>query len=115
MVYDGVGADTFDASHGLAPASWSARQLRQRLGTRSPPFAPSLLSQKGSLFLTRPTLANYADTPERTRAMADELFEVLASGEVRVQVDQTYPLAEAARAHEDLEAGRTTGSTVLLP
>lgn len=114
VVYDGVGADTFDASiDSLRP-----RGLMVSYGNASgpvAPVAPSVLSAKGSLFLTRPTLANYADTPERTQAMADDLFAVLASGDVTVRVDQTYPLAEAARAHEDLEAGRTTGSTVLLP
>lgn len=114
VVYDGVGADTFEASlDSLRP-----RGLLVTYGNASgpvPPFSPTVLSTKGSLFLTRPTLANYADTPERTQAMADDLFAVLSSGEVQVRIDQTYPLAEAARAHEDLEAGRTTGSTVLLP
>jgi NADPH2:quinone reductase len=114
VVYDGVGADTWEASlDSLRP-----RGMLVTYGNASgpvPPFAPSLLAAKGSLFITRPTLANYADTPERTQAMADDLFAVLISGAVDVRVDQTYPLAEASRAHEDLEAGRTTGSTVLLP
>ena len=114
VVYDGVGADTFDASiDSLRP-----RGLLVTFGNASgpvPPFSPALLNAKGSLFVTRPTLANYADTPERTQAMADDLFTVLASGDVTVRIDQTYPLADAAKAHEDLEAGRTTGSTVLLP
>lgn len=114
VVYDGVGADTFDGSiDSLRP-----RGLLVTYGNASgpvPPFAPSLLNAKGSLFVTRPTLANYADTPERTQAMADDLFAVIESGAVRIRVDQTYPLAEAARAHEELEAGRTTGSTVLIP
>lgn len=114
VVYDGVGADTWEASlDSLRP-----RGLLVTYGNASgpvPPFAPSILSAKGSLFITRPTLANYAVTPERTQAMADDLFSVLTSGAVQVRVDQTYPLAEAARAHEDFEAGRTTGSTVLLP
>lgn len=114
VVYDGVGADTFDASlDSLRP-----RGTLVTFGNASgpvPPFAPSVLSAKGSLFVTRPTLANYADTPERTQTMADDLFAVIGSGDVAVRVDQTYPLADAARAHEDLEAGRTTGSTVLVP
>lgn len=114
VVYDGVGADTFDASiDSLRP-----RGLLVTFGNASgpvSPFSPSLLNTKGSLFVTRPTLANYADTPQRTQAMADDLFAVLASGDVAVRIDQTYPLADAAKAHEDLEAGRTTGSTVLLP
>ena len=114
VVYDGVGADTFNASlDSLRP-----RGLLVTYGNASgpvPPFSPAILSAKGSLFVTRPTLAHYADTPERTQAMADDLFAVLASGAVQVRIDQTYPLADAARAHEDLEAGRTTGSTVLIP
>ena len=114
VVYDGVGADTFEASlDSLRP-----RGMLVSYGNASgpvPPFAPAALSAKGSLFLTRPTLANYADTPERTQAMADELFAAVSSGDVRVRVGQTFPLEEAARAHEELEAGRTTGSTVLLP
>lgn len=114
VVYDGVGADTFDGSiDSLRP-----KGLLVTFGNASgpvPPFSPSLLNAKGSLFVTRPTLANYADSPESTQEMADDLFSVLSSGAVTVRVDQTYPLAEAARAHEDLEAGRTTGSTVLVP
>lgn len=114
VVYDGVGAETFETSLDcLRP-----RGLLVSYGNASgpvPPFSPSVLSAKGSLFLTRPTLAHYADTAERTQAMADDLFAVLASGAVEVRVDQTYALADAARAHADLEAGRTTGSTILLP
>jgi NADPH2:quinone reductase len=114
VVFDGVGRDTFAASLDcLRP-----RGLMVTYGNASgpvEPIAPAVLAAKGSLFLTRPTLADYADTPARTQAMADDLFEVLRSGAVRVRVDQTHPLAEAAAAHADLEAGRTTGSTVLLP
>lgn len=114
VVYDGVGADTFESSlDSLAP-----RGLLVTYGNASgpvPPFSPSVLAAKGSLFVTRPTLAHYADTPERRQAMADDVFEVITSGAVSVRIGQTYPLAEAARAHADLEAGRTTGSTVLLP
>lgn len=114
VVYDGVGADTFEASlDSLRP-----RGMMVTFGNASgpvPPFSPSVLNEKGSLFVTRPTLANYADSPARTQAMADDLFDVVGSGTVRIHVDQTYPLADAARAHEDLEAGRTTGSTVLIP
>lgn len=112
VVFDGVGRDTFESSlDSLRP-----RGLLVSYGNASgpvEPFSPSILSTKGSLFVTRPTLANYADTPERTQAMADDLFAVLASGDVVVRVDQTYDLADAATAHADLEAGRTTGSTVL--
>ena len=114
VVYDGVGRDTFETSLDcLRP-----RGMLVTYGNASgpvEPFSPSVLATKGSLFLTRPTLAHYADTPARTQAMADDLFAVLASGAVRIHIGQTYPLADAASAHADLEAGRTTGSTVLLP
>lgn len=114
VVYDGVGADTFEASlDSLRP-----RGMLVTYGNASgpvPPFAPARLAAKGSLFLTRPTLASYADTPERLRAMAEELFAAVTSGDVSVTIGQTYALVDAAQAHTDLEAGRTTGSTVLLP
>jgi NADPH2:quinone reductase len=79
-----------------------------------PPFEPSLLS-RASLFMTRPSLFHYVAAREDLLAAAKSLFEVVRSGAVKVEVRQTYPLAEAARAHADLEARRTTGSTVLLP
>lgn len=114
VVYDGVGADTFEASlDSLRP-----RGLLVTYGNASgpvPAFAPALLAAKGSLFVTRPTLASYADSPTATQAMADDLFAVVASGDVSITVGQTFPLAEAAAAHAELEAGRTTGSTVLVP
>lgn len=114
VVYDGVGADTFHASlDSLRP-----KGLLVSYGNASgpvPAFEPQVLSTKGSLFLTRPTLADYADTPEKTQQMADELFALVATGEIDVRIDQTYPLVDAADAHADLEARRTTGSTVLLP
>ena len=114
VVYDGVGNDTFAVSLDcLRP-----RGLLVTYGNASgavEPFAPGVLSAKGSLFVTRPTLRDYADTPERTQAMADDLFGVLGSGDVQITIGQTYELADAATAHADLEAGRTTGSTVLLP
>ena len=74
-----------------------------------------VLAQKGSLFVTRPTLAGYADTPERLQAMADELFEMIGSGRIQVEIGQRYPLSEAAEAQRKLAAGETTGSTILLP
>lgn len=114
VVYDGVGADTFMASmDSLRP-----RGMLVTYGNASgpvPAFEPSILATKGSLFVTRPTLASYADSPAATQAMADDLFAVVASGEVSIRIGQTFPLADAARAHVELEAGRTTGSTVLLP
>jgi NADPH2:quinone reductase len=74
-----------------------------------------VLLQKGSLFLTRPTLMTYTAKRSDLEASAAELFDVVGSGAVKIEVNQTYPLAEAAQAHTDLEARKTTGSTVLLP
>lgn len=113
VVYDSIGKDTFHASLDcLRP-----RGLMVSFGQSSGPVGPidpRLLSQKGSLFLTRPKLGDYAVGVElHTRAR--ELFEAIAAGVLRVRVAQTYALRDAARAHADLEARKTTGSTVLLP
>ena len=114
VVYDSVGKDTFDGSLDcLRPFG-----LMACFGNASgpvPPFAPSLLAAKGSLYLTRQTLFTHIATREVTQTMADELFAVVGSGQVKIRIDQRYPLADAARAHRDLEARKTTGSTVLLP
>ena len=80
-----------------------------------PPFEPAILAAKGSLFLTRPSLMHYTAKRADLLASAAELFEVVANGVVKIEVRQTYPLAETAKAHRDLEARQTTGSTVLLP
>jgi NADPH2:quinone reductase len=80
-----------------------------------PPIAPLELTKRGSLFLTRPTLFHYtAKAPELARG-ASELFEIVGSGKMKVMVGQTYALADAAQAHRDLEARKTTGSTLLIP
>ena len=79
------------------------------------PISPLVLSQKGSLYLTRPTLGSYIATRPEYEAAAAELFDVVAKGAVKISIAQTYPLREAAQAHRDLEARKTTGSTVLLP
>jgi NADPH2:quinone reductase len=114
VVYDGVGKDTFMGSLDcLAPLG-----MMVSFGNASgavPPFNAGILAQKGSLFLTRPTLATYAASRESLVKMARELFAVVKSGKVKIAVNQTYPLRDAAQAHQDLEARRTTGSTVLLP
>jgi NADPH2:quinone reductase len=78
-------------------------------------FNPGILAQKGSLFLTRPTLVNYTATREDLLTAARELFAVVKKGAVKIKVNQTYPLREAAQAHRDLESRKTTGQTVLLP
>lgn len=113
VVYDSVGRDTFRASLDCL----SPRGLLVSFGQSSgavAPFDPRLLAQKGSLYLTRPTLHTYVATRAELDATAAALFEVLSSGVVRVHVAQTYPLRDAERAHRDLEARKTTGSTLLL-
>ena len=80
-----------------------------------PPFAPAILGAKGSLYVTRATLFTHIATREATQAMADDLFAVVGSGQVRIRIDQRYPLAEVAKAHRDLEARKTTGCSVLMP
>jgi NADPH2:quinone reductase len=114
VVYDSVGKDTFEGSLDcLQPLG-----MMVSYGNSSGPVAPIsplVLSTKGSLFLTRPALMTYTARRENLLATAAELFEVVRSGAVRVEVHRTYPLAEVAQAHRDLEARRTTGSSVLLP
>jgi NADPH2:quinone reductase len=114
VVYDSVGKDTFEGSLDcLQPLG-----MMVSYGNSSgpvPPLSPLVLAAKGSLFLTRPTLMTYTARREDLLATAAELFEVVRSGAVRIEIRQTYPLAEAAQAHRDLEARSTTGSTVLLP
>jgi NADPH:quinone reductase len=114
VVYDGVGKDTFTGSLDcLAPLG-----LMVSFGNASgavPPFNIGMLSQKGSLFLTRPTLVHYTATREDLNRASRELFAVVKKGAVKIAINQTYPLREAAQAHRDLEARKTTGSTVLLP
>jgi len=114
VVYDAVGKDTFLTSLDcLRP-----RGLMVTFGNSSGPVGPidpRILAQKGSLFLTRPTLVDYVRARADLEATARDLFDVIASGAVRVRVAQTYPLRDAERAHRDLEARKTTGSTVLLP
>jgi NADPH2:quinone reductase len=80
-----------------------------------PPFDPILLSQKGSLFITRPTVTHYTAKHDELVALGAELFEVVTSGKVKIEINQTYALSDAANAHRDLEARKTTGSTILLP
>ena len=113
VVFDSVGKDTFLGSLDcLQP-----RGLMVTFGNASgavEPFSPGLLAAKGSLFLTRPTLATYTRTREQLEAVTADLFDVVTSGAVKVEVGQTYPLKDAAQAHRDLEARKTTGSTVLV-
>ena len=112
VVYDSIGKDTFQQSLDcLAP-----KGLMVTFGNASgpvPPVEPGLLAQKGSLFLTRPTLFTYTATRTQLEEAASELFEVVGSGKVKVEVKQRFPLKDASEAHRALEARRTSGSTIL--
>lgn len=114
VVYDSVGKDTFMGSLDcLQP-----RGLLAVFGNGSGPVAAfdlNLLAAKGSLFVTRPTLMTYTARREDLEAAAAELFDVIKSGKVKIEINQTYALKDAAQAHRDLEGRKTTGSTVLLP
>ena len=114
VVYDSVGKDTFDKSLDcLRPFG-----LMASFGNASgvvPPMAPGLLGAKGSLYLTRQTLFTHIATREATQEMADELFGMVTSGKVKIRIDQRYALADVVQAHRDLEARKTTGSSVLMP
>lgn len=114
VVYDSVGKSTWEISLDcVAP-----RGLLVSFGNASGAVTGvnlGVLAQKGSLYVTRPTLAGYADTPQRLQAMADELFTMITSGKIQVDVSQRYALADAAEAQRALAAGETVGSTVLLP
>lgn len=114
VVYDGVGAATFEPSLDCL----RLRGLMVSFGNASGPVSiPKLtiLAEKGSLFLTRPTTGSYLRTAEDLRIGAEALFGVIGSGKVKIAIDQTFPLAEAAKAHVALEGRETTGSTLLLP
>ena len=114
VVYDGVGKDTFAGSLD----SLRVRGMMVSYGNASgpvPPFDPLLLSQKGSIFITRPTLMHHTAKRAELEMLGGELFEAVVSGKVKIEVNQTYALKDAAQAHRDLEARKTTGSTILLP
>jgi NADPH2:quinone reductase len=113
VVYDSVGKDTFLKSLDCLAPHGFAVLFGQSSGSVEP-LNLGLLAQKGSLFVTRPTLNTYAAKRADLVAMAKELFDVVQSGAVKIEVHQTYPLKDAAKAHADLAARKTTGSTVLL-
>jgi len=113
-VYDGVGATTFDASL----ASLAVRGTLALFGASSgpvPPVDPQRLNAAGSVFLARPSLAHFMRTAGEFSWRAEELFEAVAGGAIKIEVGGRYPLSEAARAHEDLQGRKTAGSVVLLP
>ena len=112
VVYDSVGKDTWDKSLDcLAPFG-----LMASFGNASgpvDPFSPGILGPKGSIYVTRQTLFSHIVTRESTQAMADDLFEAVTSGKVKIHIDQTFPLAQIQDAHKALEARKTTGCTVI--
>ena len=114
VVYDSVGKETFEASlDALRPMG-----MLVSFGNSSgpvPSFDPGLLAQKGSLFFTRPSLMTYTAKHQDLLASANELFNMVRSGSVQIEINQTYPFSEAAQAHRDLEARKTTGPTILVP
>jgi NADPH:quinone reductase len=113
VVFDGVGHDTFAASLD----SLKRRGLMVCVGTASgviPPFDPQILARKGSLFLTRPALADYISTHEERTALAGELFGHIAAGRIKVRIDRRYELADAGQAHRDLEARKLVGSAIFV-
>jgi NADPH2:quinone reductase len=114
VVYDSVGKDTFPGSLDCL----KRRGLWVAFGQSSGPIPPidlAILNQKGSLYVTRPSLFAYISTPDELNACANALFNIVQSDKVRINVHQTYPLAEAGRAHADLEARKTSGTTLLIP
>lgn len=114
VVYDAVGKETFMKSLDCLQPMGMLVYYGQSSGP-APAIDPGLLGKKGSLFLTRPSVMTYTAKREDLVASATELFEAVISGMVKIEIKQTYPLHEAAQAHRDLEARRTTGSTVLIP
>jgi NADPH2:quinone reductase len=113
VVYDGVGRDTFMKSLDCL----QRRGIMVSFGNASgpvDPFPPTLLAQKGSLFLTRPTMYDYVATREELETAAKDLFDMVASGKVKIEVKQRFALKDAAEAHRALEARKTSGSTVLI-
>jgi len=113
-VYDSVGRDTFFASLDCLRPHGTMVTFGNSSGPVDP-FSASELAKRGSLYVTRPVLFDFIDTRERLFHACDELFDVVANGAVKIRIGQTYALKDAANAHRDLEARKTTGSTILLP
>ncbi|MBV7309148.1 quinone oxidoreductase [Acinetobacter sp. CWB-G5] len=113
VVFDSVGKDTFMSSLD----SLKRRGLMVCVGTASgpiPDFNPVLLAMKGSLYITRPALADYIADPAEKQALANELFDHVASGRIKIEINQRYELKDAVQAHRDLEARKTTGSSIFV-
>jgi NADPH:quinone reductase len=114
VVYDSVGKDTFEKGLNLI----RPRGMMVLFGGSSgavPPFDPLQLTQKGSLYMTRPKLGDYTSTREELVARADAVFGMIAAGKIKLRIEHTYPLAEAQQAHHDLEGRKTTGKLLLIP
>lgn len=114
VVYDSVGRDTYMGSLDVLKPLGMFACFGQSSGT-IPPFDLNILAQKGSLFATRPTLLNYVAKREALERTAQELFDVVASGAVKIEINQTYALKDVRKAHEDLEGRKTTGASIILP
>jgi NADPH2:quinone reductase len=114
VVYDSIGKDTWNGSLDCL----AVRGMMVTFGNSSgavPAFEPGILAPKGSLYVTRPTLASYTRDAEELQKTADDLFAVIASGAVKIQINQRFKLADAAKAHEALHSRQTTGATILIP
>jgi len=114
VVYDSVGKTTFEKGLNIL----RPRGMMVLFGGSSgavPPFDPIILTQKGSLFLTRPSLTNYIATREELVARSGAVFGMIAAGKLKLRIEYTYPLAEAQKAHRDLEGRKTTGKLLLIP
>jgi NADPH2:quinone reductase len=114
VVYDSVGATTFEKSLNSLRPRGTLVLFGQSSGP-VPPFDAAILNQKGSLYLTRPSLGHYVLTREELVWRSDELFTAVLDGKLKVRIDREYPLAEAAQAHRDLESRKTTGKLILVP
>ncbi|MCX2696509.1 MULTISPECIES: quinone oxidoreductase family protein [Ochrobactrum] len=114
VVYDSVGRDTYMGSLDVLKPLGMFACFGQSSGV-IPPFDLGLLAQKGSLFVTRPTLFNYVAKRADLEKTASDLFDVVSSGAVRIEINQSYALKDVRKAHEDLEARKTTGASILLP
>jgi len=114
VVYDSVGRDTYMGSLDVLKPLGMFACFGQSSGV-IPPFDLGLLAQKGSLFATRPTLFNYVSKRADLEKTANDLFDVVASGAVKIEINQSYALKDVRKAHEDLEARKTTGASILLP
>ena len=114
VVYDSIGKDTWSGSLDCLAVRGTMVSFGNSSGA-VPAFEPGILSAKGSLYLTRPTLFHYTRTAQELQETADDLFAVIASGVVKIQIHQRFKLADAAKAHEALHSRATTGATILIP